>query len=1011
MLVRERLLERLRRRWIVPVSVVSAPAGYGKTTLLTQAISENAAGPLGIDCWLACGPNLAAVSSLGSALCRAVGAPCTGHGDLHDLASGIVEALWRRSPQQVALVLDDVHEIPPGSDAANLLAAIVASLPANGHVVLAGRLPPPLPLARLEIEGRVVRIDDTDLEFTDAELAEFAALRRVASTRVASCGGWPALAELFASARSDATGDYIGQEVLSPLPASRRRDLALLAHLGPFDDDLARAVLGPDADVSDLVAGLPLLSRVADGKRSLHSLWQSLLSNEASPEDVADARRRAGVALLGRGRVDRAMQLLVEAEAWDDVGRAIVVALGAAHPPVARDVLEEWFKRLPGEVRTSPSGRLLAAVVGVEGDLGGAWQDFEECATAFRAVGNTSGELACLVQLGQLAWWSDSPEHLATVTARAFELEAAGCEEAAPFACLGRALIFDIADDSRSMLSELDRIPAGSLSEPWLGLVSWARAIAHLQLGHAAAAQDAAETALTYACSLHAPLAEGTRLQARWYRGSLTEVLDALPALLERVGESGYRNSTVLLAAQCSVASAFRAQPDQAARYLEQARATANLVPETPLVDTGLAVAEATLALATGDEATASAVLTRYVDRHPVGVGLPVAAQRRHLALLYVLVPATRPVWDSTDLGPAWLVGRSLARALTAVREHGRLPPQTPRLDDAGIVQAHLPPAWVAEIGVAAIAAGRDDGWALLDASWPVTRVAVADLASSGHRRLRRAAREVVAHLPVPPTTRLELRLLGPVELRSNEAPVRAPDWRRERVRSLLAYLALHGTVSRGQAADDLWPALDPEAQSANLRVTFTYLLRVLEPDRAPRDASFFVRQHGGNISLVPENWLTVDVWQFDTLCDEATDADRRGAAATALDRALQAVELWHGEPTELLSDQWAIAPFEQRRRRFTAIATRAGELLLAQHAFDHAQTLAEEVLAIDPWLEAAHRLVVATHRAAGNDLAARRALRRYRAAIRELGLSPDEATLMVERLLDQLPTVQSHVL
>ncbi len=1009
MLMRERLLDRLRMRWIAPVLVVAAPAGYGKTTLLAQAISENAAAPLGLDCWLACGPSVVTVSSLGSALCEAVGARSTGDGDLDGLATAIAEATWRRAPQQVALVLDDVHEIPAGSEAAALLAAVVDSLPANGHVVLAGRSAPPIPLARREIEGRVMQLDEADLAFTETELAEFAVLRRVAGARVAHSGGWPALAELSASARSGATTDYVGQEVLSELPAERRHALALLAHIGPVDDDLARTVLGRDVVLADLFAGLPLVTRLAEREPTLHSLWQSLLSAEVSGDEVADARRRAGIALMGRGRVDRAMGLFVEAEAWDEVGDAIVVALGAVHPPVARDVLEAWLGRLPDEVRNRPSGRLLAAVIGVEGDLGGAWQDFEDCAAAFRSVGETIGELACLVQLGQVAWWSDEPGRLASVAARAFELEAAGCEDAAPFACLGRAMLFDIADDGRRMLAELDRIPAGSLSEPWLGLVSWARAIALLQLGHLDGAQEAATRALTYSGSLHAPLAEGTRLQARWYQGHLAEVLDALSTLLERVSESGYRNSTVLIAAECSMAYAFRAQPDQAARYLEQARVTAHLVPETPLVDTGLAVAGATLALASGDEAAAAAVLTAYVDRYPVGEGLPVAPQRRHLALFYVLVPATRPVWDAAELGPAWLVGRDLARMVAAIRADGRLPSGVTGLPDAPIVQAHLPPAWMAEVGVAAIAAGRDDGWDLLEASWPVTQAAVADLATSASGRLRRAAREALGHLPAPPTTRLELRLLGPIELWSGDGQTRSPDWRRERVRTLLAYLALHGTVSRGQAADDLWPALDPEAQAANLRVTLSYLLRVLEPDRQPRDASFFVRQNGGNLSLHAGTWLAVDVWNFDALCDEAMDADRRGAPTTALDRALQTVELWRGEPTEVLSDQWAIAPVEQRRRRFAAVAVRAGELLMAQSRFDHALGLAEQALVIDPWLEAAHRLVVATHRAAGNELAARRSLNRYRAAIHELGLGPDEATLMVERLLDRLPAVQSR--
>ncbi|HEV7762803.1 MAG TPA: BTAD domain-containing putative transcriptional regulator, partial [Acidimicrobiales bacterium] len=577
-----------------------------------------------------------------------------------------------------------------------------------------------------------------------------------------------------------------------------------------------------------------------------------------------------------------------------------------------------------------------------------------------------------------------------------------------PFACLGRAMLFDIAGDNRGTLAELERIPAGSMSEPWLGLVSWAEAIAHLQLGHLTAAEEAAAKAMTYSGSLHSPLADGTRLQARWYLGHLTEVLDALPAHLQQVADSGYRNNTALVAAQCSMVHAVHCQPDQAARYLEQARTAANLVPETPLIDTHLALAEASLAIASGDEAAAAEVLAAYVDRHPVGEGLADAAQRRHLAMLYVLVPATRPVWDVFDLGPAWLVGRDLGRAVVAVREHGNLPSATPALD-AGVVRSHLPPSWAAELGVAAIAAGRDDGWQLLDASWPVTRAAVAELATTGRGRTRQVARDVIGQLPAPPTARLELCLLGPVELRSDDVLVRQPAWRRERVRTLLAYLVLHGTVSRGQLAEVLWPALDPEARAANLRVTLTYLLRVLEPQRAPRDASFFVRQHGANLSLHPENWLAVDLWDFDRLCDEATEADRRGAPATALDRALQAVELWRGEPTELLSEEWILAPFEHRRRRFTSIATRAGELLLAQGAFDRAHTLAEQALALDPWLETGHRLVVATHRSAGNDLAARAALERYRAAMDELGLSPGEATLMIERLLDHPTTIPSR--
>jgi DNA-binding SARP family transcriptional activator len=380
------------------------------------------------------------------------------------------------------------------------------------------------------------------------------------------------------------------------------------------------------------------------------------------------------------------------------------------------------------------------------------------------------------------------------------------------------------------------------------------------------------------------------------------------------------------------------------------------------------------------------------------------APQQRHLALFYVLVPETRATWEQADLGPSWALGLDLARALVAVREARELPDSTPALDRVGVVQAHLPPPWVAELGVAAIAAGRADGWALLDGTWTVTRRTVAALAERGDPALRSAASDALARLPVPPGRRLRLRLLGPVELLADDEPIDAADWRRGRVRMLLAYLALNGPVSRSQVASDLWPDLDLDGQSRNLRVTLTYLLRVLEPDRTARDASYFIRQHANNISLHPEEWLDIDVWQFDHHCTEARAADRNGAPLRALHHALRAVEVWRGQPVELSSEPWAVASVEQRGVRFAAMATRAGELLLARGDLDRAEDLADRALAVDPWLEAAHRLVVAAHRARGDNLAARRALQRYQDAVRDLGLDTSEATLMAERLLESLP-------
>lgn len=1008
MLLRPRLLDRLVTPHPSQATVVAAAAGYGKTTLLKQASGAHVDAPGRLHCLLTCRSESSVGSSLATALHQAIDGPAARvpPGPVHDLAASVVGVLRRQAPRHITLLLDDVHELLPGSEGAQLLRSLVITLPANVHLVLAGRRPPPVPLARLAVEGRCESIDALDLAFTDHEVVEFAALRGIPPSTVAACGGWPALAELLAAGRGDVVGDYVEQEVVCGLQPDRRKALALLAHLGRCDDVTARAVLGTvaDLDLAEIARRVPLVTRLRGGEWSVHALWKGVLADAVSPAEVAEARRQAGRLLSRRGRTRAAMPLLIDAAAWDDLTDAVATALGPAHPTVATGELTEWLALLPSDARRTPGGRLLAAALAAESDPDSAWRWFEGCVATFRDLGHVAGELTCLVWMAKLAWWRDQPDRLAALTRRVLELEATGCEQAGALARLGRALLHDVQNDSHQMLSELNRIPVASLDEAWRGIVGWGRAVGLLQLGHLPEAQAAAEQALVHAGFMPAPLAEMTRLQALWLQGRVTEVTDALPALVRHVTESGDQGHVALVSAESTTMYALQGQVRQATRSLARARAAALVAPDSPLVDVMVSVAEATVSVASGDEVTAADALAAQVARHPVNRGRTAAAQRRHVALLYVLVPAMRPAWDDAELGRPYRDGVDLARALVSVRERNRLVPEALRLVDPGIVQAHLPVPWVAELAVAAVAAGHHDGWKLLGRTWPASRAPVADLARRSNGRSGKIAREALAQLAAPPSDRLALRLLGPVELHAGDGPVQAPDWRRERVRSLLAYLATWKTVHRARLAEDLWPALDPEARDRNFRVNLSHLLRVLEPDRGRRDASFFIRQHGSNLSLHASEWLEVDLWDFDALCQRAESAERHGSTDAALDHALRAVALWRGEPVELMSEGWAVPAFEQRRIQFVAMATRAGERLLARNDVDRALGLAEQALLIDPWLDAGHRLVVACHRVAHRHLAAKRALSRYRDALHELGFSPHEVTAMVDCLLERLP-------
>src|ERR671916_2023881 len=232
LIVRPRLLARLHTRFERRLTAVVAPAGFGKTTLLAQAVQENTLSPLGEDRWLTCQRDDTALSFLGAGAFAAVGLTTPVPDDPREAAVTVAEAIWSAAPRQVALILDDVHLVGPSSPGGHFVSELVEELPRNGHVVLASRPPLPLRTSRLLATGDAVVVGESELHFEDDEMAAFAASRHVAPDLLRDVGGWPALAELTATAGPYAISGYVWEELLSRLSPDRRRALAVLVAVG-----------------------------------------------------------------------------------------------------------------------------------------------------------------------------------------------------------------------------------------------------------------------------------------------------------------------------------------------------------------------------------------------------------------------------------------------------------------------------------------------------------------------------------------------------------------------------------------------------------------------------------------------------------------------------------------------------------------------------------------------------------------------------------------------------------
>jgi LuxR family maltose regulon positive regulatory protein len=413
---RPRLTKRLTEGLGRALTLISAPAGFGKTTLVSEWVlgSERPAAWLSLDA----GDNDPArfLMYLIAAL-QTVAAP---------IGQGIIGVLQAPQPppteailttvlndiaaQSVPfiLVLDDYHVVEAGAVDQGV-AFLLEHLPPPVHLVIAAREDPALPLARLRARGQLTELRAADLRFTPSEAAEF--LNRVMGLgltpeHVAALEkrteGWVAglqLAALSMQAHHDAaafiqsfTGshrfvmDYLLEEVLHQQPESLQTFLLRTSILERLCGPLCEAVLG--APPGSGQATLEALERAnlfivpLDNERRwyrYHHLFADLLRQRLGQStDVAPLHVRASQWYDDQGLDLEAFQ---HAAAANDVERATRLVEEKGLPLHFRDAVApvlSWLGTLPQHVLNArPSlwvnwGSLLLVVgqtTGVEDKL------------------------------------------------------------------------------------------------------------------------------------------------------------------------------------------------------------------------------------------------------------------------------------------------------------------------------------------------------------------------------------------------------------------------------------------------------------------------------------------------------------------------------------------------------------------------------------------------------------------------------------------------------------------
>jgi LuxR family maltose regulon positive regulatory protein len=411
---RQRLLEQLNKGMDHPLVLVCAPAGYGKSTLVScwierQQAREKRRSVTMPAAWLSLdvydSDVMLFLEYLIGALRTIVEGACTKTLDLilspqqpsmKVITTSLINEIVQL-PESIILVLDDYQNIQ-GQAVHDLLDELMQQSSSLLHLILISRVDPPLSLARLRANGLLTEIRSRDLRFSKEEATAYLtdALDISLSETVLKqleerLEGWIAglrLATLSLRTTGDANSalttlagtdtnitDYLADEVLARQLPAIQTFLLKTSILDRFNVSLCEAVVGDIDPAWSVGTCLEWLDRMElfiiplDERKQwyrYHPLFQGLLKQRLKAESGQKAEeplhQRASAWFAKQGMLDEAIQHARESGDNHLVAHLMEKGLKDVLNREARLTLEQWVKLLPEEILHSKPSLLMIKV-------------------------------------------------------------------------------------------------------------------------------------------------------------------------------------------------------------------------------------------------------------------------------------------------------------------------------------------------------------------------------------------------------------------------------------------------------------------------------------------------------------------------------------------------------------------------------------------------------------------------------------------------------------------------
>ena len=1058
LLFRERLVERLGANLSLPMTLVTANAGSGKTTLVAEFLRQQErpyvwyqldrtdSDPAVFLGYLAQGIQQR-VPNFGETIFAYLQANELAQ-QPERVADVLLNEILEHVEQQLIVVLDDYHHLGAETPVHAVVDRLIAYLPDVIHVIIISRDVPPLTLARLRSQDSLALIDRTDLLFTAEETQQL--FRRVfglelTTSQLQEYGerthGWITALQLVRQvaqrqvggrdrAAADPLGvlhqserdifEYFAEEVFTAESIEVQKYLMRIALLDRIDVETC-ARLYPElissAILPQLVRGNVFITVASDARGEeyrLHPLFQSFLRRRLRTEiglaGVAAEHVRCGDHFLARGDWDSAVRHLLEAEEFDRAGAVISEHGGEWIASGKLASLASLAEALPNAVLEAHPRALAhrAEVARLRGEFETAQSLFRRAAAALRTKGDEEAEAESLHSLATIARRQGDYESAFKYLDRAVELTKSdspvrtkcGNTRGLCFASQGEFTAaereFRVALQSAEEQNDEHhiRLITHNLGLPAMMRGDFGEALHWLRR---MLRTDDREAPIPQEAWGHLNIA-----RCHLYRGELQECERHLDLALERC--QLFNLVTQLGEALEAYGNLWRERNDfaratefyeRAARSYEQAGIEFSRVE--------LLEEQALLSLKAGDALRARGQIDRLIDLRQArndenGLVTAVLARARVRIAQREFEETRNELLAALEhfraRGQYYYQAQACIALATCELELGNEPQMFEHLRRALDLAARYDYEYWLRQEIAHRPA--------LFASDVAQEMLPADLRAQ-FPSIATAVEPISAPaLASAPLVDLTVNMLGPVDIfRDPSRSFAADAWTTRRARDILCYIVSrrHHRAPKDTIIETFWAEDNLATIEKNFHPTISHIRKALNNNQTLKQN--FIIYRDGDYQLNPEFSYRIDTESFERLIADGEAARRERDYARCIEAYEQAVALYRGELMQGSYEPWVDEQRSYYREQYLRMLESLAGVAEKKQEWPRTMDLAQRILREDQFREDIHCMVMRAHAALGNRVAVKEQYESLHGLLqKELGVEPAAQTQQIFREL-----------